>query len=113
MRRLRCSLDEMFAATAMARPAPYLALMASATSRHGPILREETTTFAPCSAIRLTMARPMPRDEPVTRATFPLRSNSDTDVPCPFCADGHYALLHRRTLPRFGYAYTAVPPSCK
>jgi hypothetical protein len=41
-------------------------------------LREETTTFAPCSAIRSTIARPMPRDDPVTTATLPLKSNNDT-----------------------------------
>jgi hypothetical protein len=29
------------------------------------------------------MARPMPRDEPVTTATFPLRSNSDTGLCLP------------------------------
>jgi hypothetical protein len=77
-RRCRCSFEEIFAAMAMARPSPYFALIAVATSRQGSMLREETTTFAPCSAIRSTIARPMPRDEPVTTATFPLRSNSDT-----------------------------------
>jgi hypothetical protein len=55
----------MFAAMAIARPSPSLALIAAATSRHGSTWREETTTRAPCSAIRSTLARPMPRDEPV------------------------------------------------
>jgi hypothetical protein len=50
---------------AIARPSPSLALIAAATSRHGSTWREETTTRAPCSAIRSTLARPMPRDEPV------------------------------------------------
>jgi hypothetical protein len=42
----------------------------------------------------------MPRDGPVTTATFPLRSNSDTVVPSPFCADGRFALLHMIYLAR-------------
>ena len=41
---------------------PNFALIAAAISRQGSMLREETTTLAPCSAIRSTMARPMPRD---------------------------------------------------
>ena len=82
-KRWMCSFEEIFAAMAMARPSPYLALIAAASTRQGSMLREETTTFAPCSAIRSTIARPMPRDEPVTTATFPLRSNSDTVVPSP------------------------------
>jgi hypothetical protein len=40
---------------------PSLTLIAAASSRHGSTWREETTTCAPCSAIRSTMARPMPR----------------------------------------------------
>src|SRR5580704_16063416 len=95
-RRAKCSLEEIFAAIAMARPAPYLALIASATSRHGSILRDETTTCAPCSAIRSTIARPIPREEPVTSATFPFRSNSDTVVPPPcydvFCAPAYFSI---------------------
>ena len=58
-------------------PAPWRALIAAATSSQAAALREETTTFAPCSASRSTMARPMPREEPVTTATLPVRSNSD------------------------------------
>jgi len=96
--RARCSLEEILAAMAMARPAPYFALIASATSRHGSILREETTTLAPCSAIRSTIARPIPREEPVTSATFPLRSNSDTVIPPlasdVFCAPAYFSLDH-------------------
>ena len=90
----QCSLEEIFAAVAMARPAPYFALIASAASQHGSILRDETTTCAPCSAIRSTIARPIPREEPVTSATFPFRSNSDTVVPPPccdvFCAPAYF-----------------------
>jgi hypothetical protein len=40
-------------------------------------LRLEITTVAPCSAIRVAIARPMPLVDPVTMATFPVRSNSD------------------------------------
>src|SRR6185437_10605500 len=54
---------------------PALSLMALATSSQACFLREEITTFAPCSAIRSAIARPMPREEPVMTATFPLMSN--------------------------------------
>src|SRR5208282_4805054 len=37
-------------------------------------LRDEMTTLAPCSASRSAMARPMPREEPVTIATRPVKS---------------------------------------
>ena len=48
-----------------------------ATASHASGLRLETTTVAPCSAMRLAMARPIPLVEPVTMATLPVRSNSD------------------------------------
>src|SRR5438045_2991145 len=66
----------MFAGIEMARPLPRFASIALTTSSHGPAFRDDTTTFAPCSAMRSTMARPMPRDEPVTTATLPVRLNS-------------------------------------
>src|SRR6266700_1524510 len=65
----------MFAATESATCLPALSLMAFATSSQVCFLREEITTFAPCSAIRSAMARPMPREEPVMTATFPDMSN--------------------------------------
>ncbi len=65
----------MLAGTAMAAPG-CLALMAAATSSQGPGLREEIVTLAPCSAMRSAMALPMPRVEPVTMATLPVRSKS-------------------------------------
>src|SRR5579863_4131565 len=65
----------MLAGMAIARSLPYLLTISATTSSQGPRLREETTTLAPCSARRVAMARPMPRDEPVTTATFPARSN--------------------------------------
>jgi hypothetical protein len=37
-------------------------------------LRDEITTLAPCSAKRAAMARPIPREQPVTIATPPVRS---------------------------------------
>src|SRR5262249_48711323 len=51
-------------------------LMPAATSWHESALRLDTTTLAPCSARRSTIALPMPLVEPVTRATFPVRSKS-------------------------------------
>jgi hypothetical protein len=65
----------------MARPSPYLPLISAATSSHGPALREEMTTLAPCSASRSAIALPMPRDEPVMMATLPVRSNSSIAFP--------------------------------
>src|ERR1700727_2662170 len=51
------------------------ALMPSATSLQASALREETTTFAPNRASNSAEERPMPRLEPVTTATLPVRSN--------------------------------------
>jgi hypothetical protein len=51
--------------------------MASRVSAHGSGLRDEITTLAPCSAMRAAMARPMPREEPVTMATLPVSENKD------------------------------------
>src|SRR5580704_11731816 len=67
----------MFAAHAIAVAGPCAALMASAVSRQAANLRLETTTLAPCSAIASAIARPMPREDPVMTATWPLKSNSD------------------------------------
>ncbi len=46
---------------------------------HAASFLEEITTRAPCSARRSAMARPMPRDEPVTTAALPDRSNRVTE----------------------------------
>src|SRR5579875_1596892 len=60
--------------------APPRAAIASATSAQAGALRLDTTTFAPCSANRSAMARPMPREAPVTTAIFPVRSNSVSGI---------------------------------
>src|SRR3954452_3314158 len=54
---------------------PPAALMPSATSWQASALREETTTLAPSFASSSAEERPMPRLEPVTTATLPVRSN--------------------------------------
>src|SRR3954451_15066339 len=54
---------------------PPAALMPSATSWQASALREETTTLAPSFASNSAEERPMPRLEPVTIATLPVRSN--------------------------------------
>ena len=51
-------------------------LMSSAAASHASGVRLDTTTRAPCSARRRAMARPMPRVDPVTTATLPVRSKS-------------------------------------
>src|ERR1051326_25802 len=51
-------------------------LIPAATWLHASALRLDTTTRAPCSARRSAIALPMPFVEPVTRATFPVRSKS-------------------------------------
>ena len=76
-RCLRSSFDEMLAGIAIARPAPCVALIAAATAAHASGLRDEITTFAPCSAMRSAMALPMPRDEPVMTATLPASENKE------------------------------------
>src|SRR5262245_29036987 len=65
----------MLAAIATAVPLPYLSLISLATWSQTSALREEITTFAPCSAMRSAIARPMPRVEPVMTATLPFMSN--------------------------------------
>src|SRR6202142_2078865 len=75
VRFFRSSLVEMFAATANATCLPALSLIAFATASQACCLRDEITTLAPCSAILSAMARPIPREEPVTTATFPVMSN--------------------------------------
>jgi hypothetical protein len=62
---------------AVATASPARARIPAATSSQASSLRLEITTFAPCSAMRSAIARPMPRLAPVMTATFPLRSNSD------------------------------------
>src|SRR5687767_8926264 len=54
--------------------APRAALIPAATWLQASALRLETTTLAPCSARRSAIALPMPLVEPVTSATFPVRS---------------------------------------
>jgi hypothetical protein len=66
----------------MTMASPPLARMPAATSSHGSALRDETTTLAPCSAMRSAMARPIPLEEPVITATWPERSNKD-DMEAP------------------------------
>jgi hypothetical protein len=53
-------------------------LIAAATSSQTGAFRDEITTFAPCSASLKAIALPIPREEPVTIATFPARSNNVT-----------------------------------
>src|SRR5215472_10981379 len=65
-------LSEMRAATAIA--ASPRCRIAAATSSQGARLRAEIATLAPASAKASAMARPMPRLEPVTIATFPVSS---------------------------------------
>jgi hypothetical protein len=55
---------------------PVEVLTCSAAASHASSLREAITTSAPASASVWTMARPMPRDPPVTTATLPVRSCS-------------------------------------
>src|SRR3954453_23239056 len=59
----------------MTEGSPPAALMPSATSWQASALREETTTLAPSFARSSAEERPMPRVEPVTTATLPVRSN--------------------------------------
>jgi hypothetical protein len=67
-------LEEMFAGREIAESGNR-ALISAATASHGPALREEMVTLAPCWAMRSAMALPMPLEEPVITATLPVRSN--------------------------------------
>src|SRR5215475_6072502 len=64
----------MLQAIGTATFAPRASLMPVATWLQASALRLETTTLAPCSARRSAIALPMPFVEPVTSATFPVRS---------------------------------------
>jgi len=59
-----------------ASASPPAASISSATICTFSNLRLLTTTFAPACASRSAIARPMPRDAPVTTATFPSSENS-------------------------------------
>src|SRR6266851_753660 len=63
----------MLHGTLMAVPPSFS--IAAATMAQASALRLETTTLAPACASVSAMARPMPRDDPVTIAVRPLRSN--------------------------------------
>src|SRR5271165_355897 len=78
-----CSLCATWHGMAMASPP--LSRIPLATVSHTSPLRLEITTLAPCSAMRSAMARPIPFVDPVTTATFPVRSNSD-DMSLPLAA---------------------------
>src|SRR5690348_4227891 len=72
----------------MAWASPPCARMPLTTSSQASALRLETTTLAPSCASSSAEARPMPRLEPVTTATLPVRSNGDfcialAPVACP------------------------------
>ena len=63
------SLREMLQAiTAASAP---VARIAAAASSQASALRDETTTRAPSAAMHSAVARPMPRDDPVTTAMRP------------------------------------------
>src|SRR5262249_11104358 len=49
----------------------------AATQSFAFVPRAAATTVAPCSASRVAIARPMPRDAPVTSATLPVRLNME------------------------------------
>src|SRR5579862_5382813 len=67
-----CALSPTWQGIAIARP-PVWRIVA-ATSSQASALRLEITTRAPQLAMASAMARPMPRDEPVTTAVLSLRS---------------------------------------
>src|SRR4051794_9562270 len=58
--------------------------MPSATVSQASALRLEITTFAPSFANSSAEERPMPRLEPVTTATRPVRSNGVDGMRAPF-----------------------------
>ena len=49
---------------------------------HASALRDDTTTRAPARARAVAIARPIPREEPVTMATFPSSPNGSRVLVC-------------------------------
>src|SRR5579863_1405951 len=70
----------MLAGIGFAASRPRARLMSAAVPAQASALRDEMTTVAPCSASRSAIALPIPREEPVTIATRPLRSNRPVKV---------------------------------
>ena len=81
---------------AMANALPPAALIAAAVASQASALRLEITTRAPWAAICSAIALPMPRLEPVIRATLPVRSNRDMAAPYVFPA----GIVPRLQIPR-------------
>src|ERR1700694_1428045 len=107
----RSSFEEMLAWTAIARSSPNVLLIAAATFSQAVAFRDEITTFAPCSASLKAIALPIPREEPVTIATFPARSNNVTAFLQTFqgaaepdqCKTDPFARTHQRLRPLHHY----------
>src|ERR1039458_238181 len=62
----------------------------------GGALEPCTATLAPASPKATAMAAPNPRDEPVTRADFPLRLNRSRNVSCEVRGLSPFRLVPRR-----------------
>jgi hypothetical protein len=77
----------------------------------GSALRDEITTCAPCFGQRSAMARPMPRDEPVTMATLPSSEKRFMAIPCvaPGCGSGVDLLALRAPLAAAAWRRTGAP----
>src|SRR5438309_3163450 len=73
-RRPSATASVTSAPTASARP-PAPAIAATVAAALSP--RAAATTIAPCAASLVAIARPIPRDAPVTSATRPVRSNME------------------------------------
>src|SRR5258705_7186820 len=99
----------MLQAIGTASFAPRASLIPAATRSQASGLRLDTTTLAPCSARRSTIALPMPLVEPVTRATFPVRSKSViARFYQRYAPDGHRDAVRRPRLGRVRVAATWI-----
>src|SRR5579875_352528 len=97
----RCFAEPTLQATPIAFPPA--ARIAAATLSQASWWRLEITTAAPTLAIPSAIARPMPREEPVISAVFPVRSNK----PLPFVILG---MLGRIAPPPKG---RSISPHCR
>ena len=70
---------------------------AAATSSSAPASRPVSTRLQPSSASASAMPRPMPRLEPVTRATFPDKPNS---ISAPYAGEFHLPSEPKRVSPK-------------
>src|SRR6185437_4284118 len=101
----------MLAAIGFAASRPRARLMSAAVLAQASALRDEMITVAPCSASRSAMALPMPREEPVTIATRPSRSNRLLKLSLPMDGPSLTIASFAATAPEVGRSQLKIAAS--